>query len=266
MKKTLGKNSLALLVECKKILLILCEQLQERKRADSLHILKERNTTIQATSTPQSILARGQSETESADLQGVNERSSEYTLMKTSDGMIYSITLIETTVAISQKNLSSATCSVVVQMITHTTTQEWITTSEICKNTLKYKTFIYGQIEWKIWFWIFYCLESPWSEQWFSHSSSCLSWLFIFDYRKDGNNTKCTIRIYWFFWLPNRNHSWVRLGESYDLKERMHWKFRSKNDWNLSRFWGEKRANQNTQKGKEETQISYYQATSRSNS
>ena len=61
---------------------------------------------------------------ESADLQGVNERSSEYTLMKTSDGMIYSITLIETTVAISQASQLSAIYSVVVLRITDTTMQE----------------------------------------------------------------------------------------------------------------------------------------------
>ena len=179
--------------------------------------------------------------------------------------MIFSITLIETTVAISRASQLSAIYSVVVLRITDTTMQEWIATSEICKNTLNYN-FILGQTRWKIWFQYFLYFLSLHLEDFSLHWVSCLSELFIFDYRKDGNNTKCTIRIYWFFWLPNRNHSWVRLGESYDLKERMLWKFRSKNDWNLSRFWGEKRANQNTQKGKEETQISYHKATSRSNS
>nr|DAS81048.1 MAG TPA: hypothetical protein [Bacteriophage sp.] len=61
---------------------------------------------------------------ESADLQGVNEKSSEYTLMKTSDGMICSIILIETTVAISRASQLSAIYSVVVLRITDTIMQE----------------------------------------------------------------------------------------------------------------------------------------------
>lgn len=124
MKKTLGISSLALLVECKKILLILCEPLQEQKRADSLRIPKEQNITIQATFIPQSILARGSNEMESVDLIGAREKWSEHTLMRINDGMICSIILIEIMVAKLQRNLSSAICSVAVQTITHTTTQE----------------------------------------------------------------------------------------------------------------------------------------------